>query len=381
MAERTVSIVIEVDGAKDAASEVRRMRSALDDLGSGAEGLARIVKQSRELTQAMKDVGNAFDLRQRQREMAGGLDDFFRRVTAGARSAGDIFKNIWREAGEYFERVLRQMTSAASFSFGGFLPAGGLGGGSSSGGLLGSLGLGIFGLSMGLGSPVSRGIGSVAGGALAGLGFGGPIGAVVGGLIGGIASLFGKDKKKEHDAGIANQGFAQLRQILDDYMHFRRDFASSVDAANRIWAQMASQWVRPQSAPSQRVYFDAILRSLQDTESERLRRRQMQALLPVPEFESGGFVGARSSRSRGGSGVLAMLHPGEFVMNRQAVDRWGVSVLEGLNRGSAPAGGGGLSVSIDPDGARWLEQNADALERGIAVVLRRGGPVSRALRA
>ena len=117
MAERTVSIVIEVDGARDAAAEVRRMRSALDDLGGGAEGMARVVKQSRDLTQAMKEVGNAFDLRQRQREMATGLDDFFRRVTAGARSAGDIFKNIWREVADYFERVLRQMTSAASLRF------------------------------------------------------------------------------------------------------------------------------------------------------------------------------------------------------------------------------------------------------------------------
>ena len=378
MAERTLSIVVEVDGAKDAAAEVRRMRSALDDLGGGAEGLARVVKQGREFAQVMKDVGNAFGLRERQREMASGLDDFFRRITAGARSAGDIFKNIWREVGEYFDRVLRQMSSAASFSFGGLLPGAGAAGSTS--GVLGGLGLGLFGLSMGIGNPVARGIGSIAGGALTGFSFGGPLGAVIGGLAGGIASLFGKDKKKEHDADIANQGFAQLRQILDDYMHFRRDFASSVDAANRIWGQMASQWVRPQSGPSQRVYFDAILRSIQDTENERLRRRQMQALLPVPEFESGGYVGTRDSRLETRGGVLAMLHPGEFVMTRQAVNRWGVSALEGLNRGGAAAGSG-LSVSIDPDGARWLEQNAEALERGIAVVLRRGGAVSKALRA
>ena len=107
--ERTVSIVIEVDGAKDAAAEVRRMRSALDDLGGGAESLGRVVKQGRALSEVMKEVGNAFDLRQRQREMVTNLDDLFRRVTSGARSAADIFKNIWREVADYFERVLRQM--------------------------------------------------------------------------------------------------------------------------------------------------------------------------------------------------------------------------------------------------------------------------------
>ena len=224
------------------------------------------------------------------------------------------------------------------------------------------------------------GWGRRAGGGLPGFSFGGPIGAIIGGLIGGIASLFGKDKKKEHDADIANQGFAQLRQILDDYNHFRRDFASSVDAANRIWSQMASEWVRPQSSPSQRPYFDAILRSIQSTEDERNRRRQMLSLMPVPEFDAGGFVGWPSQTSlTGAPGMPAILHPGEFVMNREAVDRWGVSVLDSLNRGGSP-GGGGISIAIDPDGARWLEQNSDALERGLAVVLRRGGAVSRALR-
>ncbi|HWP85952.1 MAG TPA: hypothetical protein VNN17_12220, partial [Terriglobia bacterium] len=68
-------------------------------------------------------------------------------------------------------------------------------------------------------------------------------------------------------------------------------------------------------------------------------------------------------------------------MSREAVDRWGVSVLEGLNRGAGLERGPGLRITIDPDGARWLEENAAALERGIAVVLRRGGAVSRALRS
>ena len=67
-------------------------------------------------------------------------------------------------------------------------------------------------------------------------------------------------------------------------------------------------------------------------------------------------------------------------MNRQAVDRLGFSLLDGLNRGAAGNGDSANTISIDPNGARWLEQNADALEKGIAVVLRRGGAVSRALR-
>jgi hypothetical protein len=418
MAERTVSIVIEVDGARDAVSQVRQMRSALDDLGGGVESLGRVVRQSREITQAMKDLGNTFDFGAQQRQMIANLDNFFRRITSGARGAADVFKNIWREVADFFERQLRQMAAAAAVSLGGGVligsgspgfgavssavptlasvfglpattPAGDVlsqlrGLGPFSGGQLAAGGLGLLGLSMGAGSPVLRGLGSIAGGALTGFSFGGPVGAIIGGIVGGIASLFGKDKKKEHDADIANQGFAQLRQILDDYYHFRRDFASAVDAANRIWSQMAAAWVRPQSAPSQRPYFDEILRAIQDTEDERNRRRQMLAVMPVPEFAGGGYVGwPRQTSMPGapGGGVPAWLHPGEFVMSRAAVDRWGVSVLEGLNRGTTAGGGGGMSITIDPDGAAWLDQNAAALEKGIAVVLRRGGPVSRALRA
>jgi hypothetical protein len=419
MAQRAISIVIEVDGAKDAASQVRQVRSALDDLGGGAEGLKRVAQQSRDVTQAMKELGSTFDLSGRQREMAANLEGLFRRITDGARSAADVFKNIWREVADHFERQLRQMAAAAAVSFGGgalFTGGGGLlsglggtvagtptlasvlglpattpvgdvlsqlnGIGPLSGGQAALGGLGLFGLSMGAGSPVLRGLGSIAGGALTGFSVGGPVGAVIGGIVGGIASLFGKDKKKEHDADIANQGFAQLRQILDDYYHFRRDFASSVDAANRIWSEMAAAWVRPQSSPSQRPYFDEIIRAIQNTEDERNRRRQMLSEMPIPEFERGGFVSGIGARGSGfGRGeVPAILHAGEFVVNRRAVDRWGVSVLEGLNEGRGTGSGGGMSISIDPDGAAWLEQNSAALEKGIAVILRRGGAVSRALR-
>ncbi|MBI4459495.1 MAG: hypothetical protein HY648_05505, partial [Acidobacteria bacterium] len=176
-----------------------------------------------------------------------------------------------------------------------------------------------------------------------------------------------------------------LAQILDDYNHFRREYASAVEAANRIWSQMQSQWVRKEFAPSQRVYFDSILRSLQQTEDERNRRRQAMSLLPVPEFQEGGFVGtSRSLASLGLSrgGQLAVLHPGEFVMNSQAVQRLGVSALEGLNRGSGATSGS--QISLEPASAatlaEMLKQNPQALEEGLLVVLRRGGPASRALR-
>lgn len=386
MADRTVSIVIDVSGADDAARQVKRVGSAFDDLlGGGLESFAR---RGREVSATMK-----------------GLDDLLGRILTGARSTGDVWKNIWREAADTFRRAVQEMAGAWNANLGGIVPLlpGGLFGSSlagsgsassllngigpfSGGALLGGGSL-LGGLTIGSSNRFVSTVGGVGSGALTGFSLGGPIGAVLGGIVGGIVGLFsgGGGSEKRHDADIANQGFAQLRQILDDYEHFRRDFASSVDAAHSVWNQMQSQWVRPQSAPSQWPYFAAILQSMQQTEDERNRRRQLAAAGPIPEFAEGGYVGGRASGLSGQAGMPALLHAGEFVMNRQAVDRLGVSLLEGLNSGSAAASpAGGVSVSLEAASAQtlgaMLKQNPQALEEGLLVVLRRGGTASRALR-
>ena len=353
MAERTVSIVIEVNGADEAAQKVRRVGSAFDDLLG--DGLQRFARRGREVHATMKE-----------------LDDLLRRIAAGARSTGDLWKNIWREAAVFFRRMVQEMAGAWSANLGGIVP-------------LMPAGAGNFGLTaaglQGFG-PFSGNTLLAGGSLLGGLTIGSRNRAVsvIGGLVGGIAGLLrgGGGSEKRHDAEIANRGFAQLARILEDYERFRRDFASSVNAAQQIWNQMQSQWVRPQSAPSQWPYFAAILRSMEQTEDERNRRRQMAALAPVPEFAEGGLVGTRN-------GMLARLHPGEFVMNRQAVDRLGVNLLAGLNQGSEVAARDpGPAVSLEPASARtlgeMLQQNPQALEEGLLVVLRRGGAASRALR-
>src|SRR5690242_6818055 len=57
MAERTLSIVIDVDGAERGAGQIRRMRSALDDLAGGGAGMERIVKHGRELSAVFREIG------------------------------------------------------------------------------------------------------------------------------------------------------------------------------------------------------------------------------------------------------------------------------------------------------------------------------------
>lgn len=393
MAQRTLSIVIEVSGTENALRQVRQMRSALDDLGGGGQqNLGQVVRQSREASQALKEMQKSFSLREQQRQIVGDLDDFFRRILTGAHSARDVFKNLWKEVAESFRRAIQEMAETWAVQLGGLIPLpGGTLGGLGSFGSLGRMGIGPFsgsqvgwggatlaGLTIGNTNRVLSALGGLGGGALMGFSVAGPIGAAVGGLIGGLAGLFtgGGGKAKERDAAVANQGFAQLAQIVDDYSHFRRDFASAVEAANRIWSQMQSQWARPQSAASQRPYFDSILRSLQATEDERNRRRQLMGALAVPEFHEGGLV----SPQRTQRGTLAMLQAGEYVMSSQAVQRLGVSLLEGLNRGSEPrpsGSGGGLLVDVAPASREWFLKS---LEEGIPIVVTRGGRASKILR-
>ena len=359
MAERTLSIVIDVEGTERGAAQIRRMRSALDDLAGSNLGLERVVRNGRDLSAVFREIGGIVSGSGPGGSVLRGIDDFFRRITTGARNAGEVLTNLWREAGNYASRIGSYGTQ---------------------GGLLASVGESFFGSLIGSSNRGLSSLGGIGSGAITGLAAAGPIGAVVGGLIGGIAGLFGggSGKAKRHDADIANQGFAQLKQILDDYNHFRRDFSSSVDSANRIWAQMQSQWTRSQSAPSQRPFFDAIIRSMQSTEDERLRRRQVQALLPIPQFANGGLV-----NSSGSGGTLAVVHPGEYVMSKRAVDDLGVNTLNGLNQGTT--GNQGMSISLEPASAQslgeMLKRNPQALEEGLLVVLRRGGALSRALRA
>ena len=370
MAQRTVSIVVEVTGAEDATRQVRQMRSALDDFTSGGkDGLTQILRQSREVNQAMKEMQQGFNLGPQQKGMLNDLDTFFRRILTGARTTGDVFKNIWKEVSDFLRRTLEQMTSSWTLNLGGvfsLVPGFGGGGGFLGGGLAGS----------GIGSALSG-----LGGTLGVLGaFGGPIGAVAG-L--GLGLLFGGGKKDQQNAAIANQGFGQIWQAVEDYKRFRRDYGSTIDTITRLWNEMAGAFTKDSWRSGQRQYYDMAIRDVQQTEDERNRRRQLRDLLPVPEFQTGGAVADNFARARGG-GILSILHPGEFVMNRQAVERLGVSALEGLNKGEVRSQESGVRISLEPASAQtlseMLKQNPQALEEGLLVVLRRGGPASRVLR-
>jgi len=74
----------------------------------------------------------------------------------------------------------------------------------------------------------------------------------------------------------------------------------------------------------------------------------VQSALISGAFEAA-KVGVHSIKFHDGGEVPAILQAGEYVMNRQAVSRYGVPAMEAINAGRAPAGGGvggGMSATI-----------------------------------
>ena len=244
-------------------------------------------------------------------------------------------------------------------------------------------GLGLEAISTGIQNPVLRGLSGAAGGALIGSqigsiipGIGTAIGAGVGALIGGIASLFGGggNSDKNHDSALENQTFAKMNQTLQDFYQFRTTYDTAKSEITNDWNQMVSQFKRKDSEANQFPYYQAILTALDNVQNQRAARQQLQGMMAVPEFAVGGMV------SGANGGMVAVVHPGEFVMSKQAVDRIGNSVLAGMNSGvssSAQTAQSGTVVTVDPASQDWFN---NALEHGLPVILRRGGPASRALR-
>src|SRR3989338_2722071 len=221
MPQRTVSIVIDVTGADDASRQVRRVRSAFDDLlGGGQERLGLFARRSREVSQAMKEIRSSMDLREQHRALAGDLEDLFRRILGGARSAGDVWKNIWREIADFFRRTVQEMAAAWATNLGGIAPLGAMGFGSSgialqglgpfSGNQLLAGGALLGGLTVGSRSRLVSALGGLGSGALTGFTVGGPLGALVGGIVGGITGLLrgGGGQEKQGGAHNGNRGVA-----------------------------------------------------------------------------------------------------------------------------------------------------------------------------
>jgi gas vesicle protein len=219
------------------------------------------------------------------------------------------------------------------------------------GGLLASGGL--LGVLAGYQSG-SRVLGTL-GGAAAGFAFGGPIGAVIGAVAGFFAGLLGRGKKKRQATKIAQEGFAEMRKILEQFKRFEVNFDSALAAINSLWQQMQAGWqqlgksIFNRSVSSQKVHYDTIVSELNQIQQARETRARLIEALPIPEVQLGGLV--RAVNAHDGK-ILAYLHEGEAVLNRRAVQQLGEQGVRQLNAASPPrmAAAGSVSIQISIDG-------------------------------
>lgn len=225
------------------------------------------------------------------------------------------------------------------------------------GGLLslgaGTAGLGFLASALGAGSPGSGALKGALGGALVGTAVGsaflgslalgafafGPVGAAIGAIIGLLSGVFGRGRQKRQATAIQESIIDQAETATLEYKRFKADFESTL-ASLDLLRSLGFDQTRSLGKPGRNA-FDAISlyisdrkREIDAIEHERQLRGAAIGGMPLPEFAIGGPVSGL------GSGLLAVLHPGEFVMRKSAVDALGPEFFGALNRAPRFADGG-----------------------------------------
>jgi hypothetical protein len=211
----------------------------------------------------------------------------------------------------------------------------------------------------------------------------GPIGwAVLAGsaLIGALfGNIFGRGAQRHKRDDIERQAFAQIKQVEDEFNLFTLDYNSAYSQLEQIRTQVSQAMHGLGMRDRMDPWIDAAEKRISATEKDRQTRSQMD--FSPAEFESGGFVspslaGAGSFAQSSGAGsffsaasigripslgsggaVPAIVHAGEYVFNRNAVQRIGRGNLDSMNAGGS--GGGhtfitNISAMDTKSFAQWL---------------------------
>jgi len=279
---------------------------------------------------------------------------------------------------------------------------GGPGRGALAGGLMGAGLIGaLFPITQMIGTAGMTGLTTASTALLGPLGIGILAASVLIGLLMGKSA---QNKKKRQAMDILTSGRAEWDRVIADYKSFRIPYESAIGGITQVWQQMVQQWANPAlgkyggiAIRNNQPEYERKMQEMQKIESERQARAQLQ--FGPSQFERGGFVGpasafggpsgngspsgfgplgislGRAQRAaplhfQGGGEVPAILHAGEFVMNRRATRKIGRGNLESMNAGSS--GGGPVIQIIAWDGEsvdQWLRSGG---AKKIAKAFRRG---------
>lgn len=214
--------------------------------------------------------------------------------------------------------------------------------------------LGATGGAMLTGSAFKSGsiLGGAAGGALTGasigLLLGGPIGAAIGAVfgaeIGALLGWLGRGRAKRKAAAIQDQLYEEAQTVFKEYERAKLDYSTALESMDAL-RDLGYQQTKPLGKPGRNAfdyisgYLDNFKRQIDAIEEQRQGLSGRIGSMSLPEFALGGKVPSA------GGGILALVHPGEFVMRKSAVDTLGTEFLGALNRAPRFADGGPVSVS------------------------------------
>ncbi len=190
----------------------------------------------------------------------------------------------------------------------------------------------------------------------------GPVGAAIGLGVGLFLGLRGRGKAKRRATAIEEDFMRRAQQVVKEYKSFQVAFEpaiSQIEALKLRGMQTLTQAglgrAGRRGAGNLSFHIDRLAREVRNLQRQRdMTFGQLQEFV-LPEFQLGGpvsaFLRGRRLRSARG-GMLALLHAGEFVLRREAVQSLGESLLSRLNAapqvpsggppvGAGPAGSGG----------------------------------------
>jgi len=175
--------------------------------------------------------------------------------------------------------------------------------------------------------------------------------------IGALIGALGRGKAKRKATAIEVPFEQAAAALYDQYKQHEVDFESVVGGLQALieqgqQAELSAglgKWGRKGAENLTRIIED-LIQQIQNLEKQRQANAAIIGGTTVPEFAIGGPVtNWQSAIGRGG--MLAILHPGEFVMRREAVENLGTNSLASLNRAprfveGGSVGGPGMPTAV-----------------------------------
>lgn len=311
MPDARVQLTVEIE--TEGAGELTALRRELDSLGAAGRAafapldasLGAVVNQLRQSRQLVSSLEPVFR-------------NFFQSLLGQARSFRDAFQQLLLDLLQFFLRTVARMVDA-------WLAGLRLLGGSGGGGLFGGFSFGFPGGT----APTFPSGGSFS------------LGGGLSSLASALPGLLGGSRRSGPDAvDLQLDAERSMRQAFDAYRNHRLTAPAAIGQIQAI-LQQAAQALAPLGSRG-RGALDVLtqiaanhIANIRRIERRRRQRAAIVAGLPVPEFQFGGLVrGVNAVDGR----VLALLHPGEAVLNRRAVETLGAHRVQALNQAAGGAG-------------------------------------------